>query len=57
MVIYRSPLILEDPHTMSVLQCEVSSLILTETERKMKDPVLWDITPRGSCKNRRFGGT
>jgi hypothetical protein len=21
----------------------------------MKDGVFWDVTPRGSCKNRRFG--
>jgi hypothetical protein len=23
----------------------------------MKNGVLWDVTPRGTCKNRRFGGT
>jgi hypothetical protein len=23
----------------------------------MKNGVLWDVTPYGSCKNRRFGGT
>jgi hypothetical protein len=23
----------------------------------MKNGVFWDVTPRGSCKNRRFGGT
>jgi hypothetical protein len=23
----------------------------------MKNGVLWDVTPCGSCKNRRFGGT
>jgi hypothetical protein len=23
----------------------------------MKDGVFWDVTPCGSCKNRRFGGT
>jgi hypothetical protein len=23
----------------------------------MKNDVLWDVTPCGSCKNRRFGGT
>jgi hypothetical protein len=23
----------------------------------MKDGVSWDVTPCGSCKNRRFGGT
>jgi hypothetical protein len=23
----------------------------------MKNAVFWDVTPSGSCKNRRFGGT
>jgi hypothetical protein len=23
----------------------------------MKNTVFWDVTPCGSCKNRRFGGT
>jgi hypothetical protein len=23
----------------------------------MKNAVIWDVTPCGSCKNRRFGGT
>jgi hypothetical protein len=23
----------------------------------MKNNVFWDVTPYGSCKNRRFGGT
>jgi hypothetical protein len=23
----------------------------------MKNPVFWDVKPRDSCKNRRFGGT
>jgi hypothetical protein len=23
----------------------------------MKNCVIWDVTPCGSCKNRRFGGT
>jgi hypothetical protein len=23
----------------------------------MKNSVFWDVTPRGSCKKRRFGGT
>jgi hypothetical protein len=26
-------------------------------ETKMKNSVFWDVTPRGFCKNRRFGGT
>jgi hypothetical protein len=25
--------------------------------RELKNGVFWDVTPRGSCKNRRFGGT
>jgi hypothetical protein len=25
--------------------------------RSIKNGVFWDVTPRGSCKNRRFGGT
>jgi hypothetical protein len=24
---------------------------------EMKNRVFWDVTPCGSCKNRRFGGT
>jgi hypothetical protein len=27
------------------------------TEVTMKNSVLWDVTLRGFCKNRRFGGT
>jgi hypothetical protein len=26
-------------------------------KRKLKNGVFWDVTPCGSCKNRRFGGT
>jgi hypothetical protein len=26
-------------------------------EKKLKNGVFWDVTPCGSCKNRRFGGT
>jgi hypothetical protein len=29
----------------------------TETYSLMKNGVFWDVTPCGSCKNRRFGGT
>jgi hypothetical protein len=25
--------------------------------QSMKNAAFWDVTPRGSCKNRRFGGT
>jgi hypothetical protein len=27
------------------------------TDVTMKNDVFWDVTPCGSCKNRRFGGT
>jgi hypothetical protein len=27
-----------------------------ETYLKLKNGVVWDVAPRGSCKNRRFGG-
>jgi hypothetical protein len=27
------------------------------TEYSVKNDVFWDVTPCGSCKNRRFGGT
>jgi hypothetical protein len=27
------------------------------TAMTMKNGVFWDVTPCGSCKNRRFGGT
>jgi hypothetical protein len=27
------------------------------TAETMKNDVFWDVTPRGSCKNWRFGGT
>jgi hypothetical protein len=28
-----------------------------EITQNMKNGVFWDVTPRSSCKNRRFGGT
>jgi hypothetical protein len=28
-----------------------------ERDNYMKNGVFWDVTPCGSCKNRRFGGT
>jgi hypothetical protein len=30
---------------------------VTELGLSMKNGVFWDVTPCGSCKNRRFGGT
>jgi hypothetical protein len=31
--------------------------IIYETNNSMKNGVFWVVTPCGSCKNRRFGGT
>jgi hypothetical protein len=37
------------------------SMVSLRTERHgvliLKNGVFWDVTPCGSCKNRRFGGT
>jgi hypothetical protein len=30
---------------------------LRRAEKVLKNGVFWDVTPCGSCKNRRFGGT
>jgi hypothetical protein len=41
-----------------VLRLEVKSVRFEVfTAVTMKKVVLWDVTPRDSCKNRRFGGT
>jgi hypothetical protein len=43
-----------------VSQCErVCSRVRYEvfTAVNMKNAVFWDVTPRDSCKNLRFGGT
>jgi hypothetical protein len=34
-----------------------SSFLLFKTRSIMKNGVFWVVTPCGSCKNRRFGGT
>jgi hypothetical protein len=36
--------------------CETWSLTLREEHRLGVNGVFWDVTPCGSCKNRRFGG-
>jgi hypothetical protein len=36
---------------LSVVRFEVFTAVT------MKNSVFWDVTPCGSCKNRRFGGT
>jgi hypothetical protein len=37
--------------TFVFVRFEVSTAV------NMTNGVFWDVTPRGSCKNRRFGGT
>jgi hypothetical protein len=31
--------------------------VSTELASETKNAIFWDVTPCGSCKNRRFGGT
>jgi hypothetical protein len=38
------------------MAAEVNTTVL-QTPFDMKNGVFWDVTPCGSCKNRRFGGT
>jgi hypothetical protein len=35
----------------------VTSCLVTDSHLTMKNGVFWDVTPCGSCKNRRFGLT
>jgi hypothetical protein len=41
------------PRYIVLAACEVIDTLLNH----LKNGVLWDVTPCGSCKNRRFGGT
>jgi hypothetical protein len=43
----------------SIVQPDIYRFVIFEvfTAVAMKNGVLWDVTPCGSCKNRRFGGT
>jgi hypothetical protein len=43
------------PTALLVLQ--VSSVTTFSQKNRLKNGVFWDVTPCGSCKNRRFGGT
>jgi hypothetical protein len=43
--------LLQSPASECYVRFEVSTVVT------MKNGVLWDDTPCGSCKNRRFGGT
>jgi hypothetical protein len=39
------------PSMITIVRFEVITAVT------MKNGVFWDVTPCGSCKNRRFGGT
>jgi hypothetical protein len=51
------------PHPLELSECLLRLTVLWELVwrrelwKQMKNGVLWDVTPCGSCKNRRFGGT
>jgi hypothetical protein len=48
--IIRATRIGEFTNNISSVRFEVFTAVI------MKNGVFWDVTPRGSCKNRRFGG-
>jgi hypothetical protein len=39
------------------MHCAISLSALWTSDCKKNHGVFWDVTPCGSCKNRRFGGT
>jgi hypothetical protein len=41
----------------NIIFCSLISLLLGSTVSFRKNGVFWVVTPCGSCKNRRFGGT
>jgi hypothetical protein len=51
----KTQFILHRKHIRSPLQSPASFEVFTAVN--MKSGVFWDVTPCGSCKNRRFGGT
>jgi hypothetical protein len=59
--IERSDLELSLALSRNVIPSRASQLHLVRfgvfTAVTMKNGVFWDVTPRGSCKNRSFGGT
>jgi hypothetical protein len=46
-------------HIISFINANIFQFVRFEvfTAVAMKNDVFWDVTPCGSCKNRRFGGT
>jgi hypothetical protein len=49
----------ETDHGLARIQAGRVPEVLTALTTKitLKNGVFWDVTPCGSCKNRRFGGT
>jgi hypothetical protein len=55
-------LVSEVLHITSMLHIDISNYLniarfVVFMAVTIKDGVFWDVTPCGSCKNRRFGGT
>jgi hypothetical protein len=50
---------LEDTKETSAEECPLLMYVRFEVfaALTMKNGVFWDVTPCGSCKNRRYGGT
>jgi hypothetical protein len=56
----KTQFVLHRRHITSPLQSPASQCYVrfeVFTAVTMKNGVFWDVTPRASCKNRRFGGT
>jgi hypothetical protein len=52
-----SDIYFRDITEMSYLQCGRIKLEVCMLTIIMKNCIFWDVTPCGSCKNRRLGGT
>jgi hypothetical protein len=44
-------------HLILILTLRILRNLTIKTLHVLKIGVFWDVTPCGSCKNRRFGGT
>jgi hypothetical protein len=58
----RNRLLLTVPDAQNYMEAAQWSTVFISTHslayyKILKNGVLWDVTPCGSCKNRRFGGT
>jgi hypothetical protein len=48
---------LKEPHGVTSQKTPFFIVIAAKTSNLIKNGVFWDVTPRGFCKNRCFGGT